>query len=65
MLEIENLGKGGRIAYASITNKIQEITTGSENKLEKIDSITKGNLKYNISLTQNILEISHQGKDQA
>ncbi|ERE70071.1 LINE-1 type transposase domain-containing protein 1 [Cricetulus griseus] len=60
MLEIEKLGKPSGTTDVSITNRIQEMeerTSGVEDTLAEIDSLTKENLKSNKSVTQNIKEI--------
>ncbi|ERE81545.1 Transposase, L1 containing protein [Cricetulus griseus] len=60
MLEIETLGKQSGATDICKTNRIQEMEeriSGVEDTLAEIDSLTKENLKFNKSLTQNIQEI--------
>ena len=57
---MENLGKQTETTETSITNTIQEIEeriSGDEDTIEEINSLIKGNSKFNKFLTQNIQEI--------
>ena len=54
---IENLGKWTGTTETSIINRLEEIISGAEDTIEKIDSLLKENIKFNKFLTQNIQEI--------